>query len=131
MTLGVSGSIPLSSIKGHRRRRFFQVGSFYFPNQPLLVVDFEADPRDSLRFRKIILRCVSPDELALLSLDGHSFRTRRKIGQDVDFEAELREIELLLNRDPSTNFSPTITIDPNPERFTDEPALACLPPPGE
>ncbi|GJU18701.1 reverse transcriptase domain-containing protein [Tanacetum coccineum] len=28
--------------------------------------------------------------------------------EDVDFEAELREIELLLNRDPSTNFSPTI-----------------------
>ncbi|GJU91812.1 hypothetical protein Tco_1304235 [Tanacetum coccineum] len=51
--------------------------------------------------------------------------------EDVDVEAELREIELLLNRDPSTNFSPTITIDPNPERFTDEPALTCLPPPGD
>ncbi|GJV19634.1 reverse transcriptase domain-containing protein [Tanacetum coccineum] len=48
----------------------------------------------------------------------------------VDFEADLREIELLLNRDPSTDFLPKITIDPNPERFTDEPALACLPPPG-
>ncbi|GKD25068.1 hypothetical protein Tco_1231282, partial [Tanacetum coccineum] len=48
----------------------------------------------------------------------------------VDFEADLREIELLLNRDPSTDFSPKITIDPNPERFIDEPALACLPPPG-
>ncbi|GJV64340.1 hypothetical protein Tco_1475168 [Tanacetum coccineum] len=35
--------------------------------------------------------------------------------EDVDYEADLREIELLLNRDPSTNFSPTITIDPNPE----------------
>ncbi|GKE93065.1 reverse transcriptase domain-containing protein [Tanacetum coccineum] len=51
--------------------------------------------------------------------------------EDVDFEADLREIELLLNHDPSINFSPTITIDPNPERFTDEPALACLPPPGD
>ncbi|GJX86167.1 hypothetical protein Tco_0336941 [Tanacetum coccineum] len=51
--------------------------------------------------------------------------------EDVDFEADLREIELLLNRDPSTNFSPTITIDPNPERFINEPALACLPPPGD
>ncbi|GJS12895.1 reverse transcriptase domain-containing protein [Tanacetum coccineum] len=49
--------------------------------------------------------------------------------EDVDFEAELREIELLLNRDPSTNFSPTIY--PNSERFTDEPAPACLPPPGD
>ncbi|GJR86138.1 hypothetical protein Tco_0210149 [Tanacetum coccineum] len=51
--------------------------------------------------------------------------------EDVDFEADLREIELLLNRDPSTDFLPKITIDPNPERFTDEPALACLPPPGD
>ncbi|GJT04289.1 reverse transcriptase domain-containing protein, partial [Tanacetum coccineum] len=51
--------------------------------------------------------------------------------EDVDFEADLREIELLLNRDPSIEFLPKITIDPNPERFTDEPALACLPPPGD
>ncbi|GJR37329.1 reverse transcriptase domain-containing protein [Tanacetum coccineum] len=35
--------------------------------------------------------------------------------EDVDVEAELREIELLFNRDPSTNFSPRITFDPNPE----------------
>ncbi|GJS36945.1 reverse transcriptase domain-containing protein [Tanacetum coccineum] len=64
------------------------------------------------------------DELALLD----PFPPGNK---DVDFETDLREIELLLNRDPSTNFSPTITIDPNPERFTDEPALSCLPPPGD
>ncbi|GJY39075.1 reverse transcriptase domain-containing protein [Tanacetum coccineum] len=51
--------------------------------------------------------------------------------EDVDFEADLREIELLLNQDPSIDFSPKITINPNPERFTDEPALACLPPSGD
>ncbi|GKB08828.1 reverse transcriptase domain-containing protein [Tanacetum coccineum] len=51
--------------------------------------------------------------------------------EDVDFEADLREIELLLNRDLSTDFSPKITIDPNPERFINEPALVCLPPPGD
>ncbi|GKA18277.1 hypothetical protein Tco_0698114 [Tanacetum coccineum] len=51
--------------------------------------------------------------------------------EDVDVEAELREIKLLLNRDPSTKFSLKITFDPNPERFTDEPALVCLPPPGD
>ncbi|GKB25799.1 reverse transcriptase domain-containing protein [Tanacetum coccineum] len=51
--------------------------------------------------------------------------------EDVYFEADLREIKLLLNRDLSTNFSPTITIDPNPEKFTDEFAPACLPPPGD
>ncbi|GJQ89050.1 hypothetical protein Tco_0000189 [Tanacetum coccineum] len=51
--------------------------------------------------------------------------------EDVDVEAELREIELLFNRDPSTNFSPRITFDHNPERFTNEPSLVCLPPPGD
>ncbi|GJX68184.1 reverse transcriptase domain-containing protein [Tanacetum coccineum] len=35
--------------------------------------------------------------------------------EDVDFEADLREIELLLNRDLSTYFLPKITINPNPE----------------
>ncbi|GKC51019.1 hypothetical protein Tco_1073764 [Tanacetum coccineum] len=35
--------------------------------------------------------------------------------EDFDFEADLREIKLLLNQDPSTDFSPTITIDPNLE----------------
>ncbi|GJU10617.1 reverse transcriptase domain-containing protein [Tanacetum coccineum] len=49
--------------------------------------------------------------------------------EDVDFEADLREMELLLNHDPSTDFSPKITIDPNPEWFINEPALVCLPPP--
>ncbi|GJR25476.1 reverse transcriptase domain-containing protein [Tanacetum coccineum] len=39
--------------------------------------------------------------------------------EDVDVEAELREIELLLNRDSLINFSPTFTIDPNPKKFTD------------
>ncbi|GKE29531.1 reverse transcriptase domain-containing protein, partial [Tanacetum coccineum] len=51
--------------------------------------------------------------------------------EDVNFEADLREIELLLNRDPSTDFSPKITIDPSPERFINEPALVCLPPSGD
>ncbi|GKF90506.1 hypothetical protein Tco_0274207, partial [Tanacetum coccineum] len=51
--------------------------------------------------------------------------------EDVDYEAELREIELLLNRDPSTDFSPKITIDLNPEWFSDKPALVCLPLPGD
>ncbi|GKD48045.1 reverse transcriptase domain-containing protein, partial [Tanacetum coccineum] len=49
--------------------------------------------------------------------------------EDFDFEADLREIELLLNRDLSIDFSPTI--DPKPERFINEPALVCLPPPGD
>ncbi|GJU70712.1 reverse transcriptase domain-containing protein [Tanacetum coccineum] len=51
--------------------------------------------------------------------------------EDVDFKADLREIGLLLNHYPSTDFSPKITIDTNPERFINEPALACLPLPGD
>ncbi|GKA34026.1 hypothetical protein Tco_0720455 [Tanacetum coccineum] len=49
--------------------------------------------------------------------------------EDVDVKAELRKIELLLNCDPSTNFSPTIY--PNLKKFTDELAPSCLPPPGD
>ncbi|GKC15152.1 hypothetical protein Tco_1011934 [Tanacetum coccineum] len=43
----------------------------------------------------------------------------------------LEKFNYCLTRDPSTNFSPMITIDPNPKKFTDEPAPACLPPPGD
>ncbi|GKD34385.1 hypothetical protein Tco_1249894 [Tanacetum coccineum] len=64
------------------------------------------------------------DELALLD----SFPPGN---EDVDFEADFREIELLFNHDPSTDFSPNITIDPNPERFINELALVCLPPLGD
>ncbi|GKB51773.1 reverse transcriptase domain-containing protein [Tanacetum coccineum] len=57
------------------------------------------------------------DELALL--DPFPLKN-----EDVDVEVELREIEWLLNRDLSTNFSTTIMIDHNLEKFTDEFALA-------
>ncbi|GJU25806.1 reverse transcriptase domain-containing protein [Tanacetum coccineum] len=64
------------------------------------------------------------DELALLD----PFPPRNK---DVDIEADLREVEWLLNHDPSIDFSPKSTIDPNPKRFTDEPVLVYLPQPGD
>ncbi|GJR66622.1 hypothetical protein Tco_0012687 [Tanacetum coccineum] len=64
------------------------------------------------------------DELALLD----PFPPRN---EDVDVEVNLREIEFLLNRDPSTNFSPMITIDLNLEKFTNELAPTCLPPSGD
>ncbi|GJW13315.1 hypothetical protein Tco_0647051 [Tanacetum coccineum] len=51
--------------------------------------------------------------------------------EDVNFEADLREIEWLLNHDPSIDFLPKITNDPNPERFINEPDLVCLPPSGD
>ncbi|GKC99163.1 hypothetical protein Tco_1169438 [Tanacetum coccineum] len=51
-----------------------------------------------------------------------------------DPEANLREIEYLLNRDPSIVSSPTNDIDiidPILERFTDKPALVYSSPPGD
>ncbi|GJX34599.1 reverse transcriptase domain-containing protein [Tanacetum coccineum] len=45
------------------------------------------------------------DELALLA----PFPPRN---EDFDFKADLRELEMLLNQDPTTNFSPESTIDP-------------------
>ncbi|GJR38430.1 reverse transcriptase domain-containing protein [Tanacetum coccineum] len=128
--------------KGLAEDVFVKVGKFHFPTD-FVVVDFEADPQVSLILGRSFLRTgralidvlVSfetsdsllkefADELALLDPFPPG-------NEDVDFEADLREIELLLNRDPSTNFSPIITIDPNPERFINEPALVCLPLPGD
>ncbi|GJZ70890.1 hypothetical protein Tco_0634741 [Tanacetum coccineum] len=67
------------------------------------------------------------DELALLD----PFPQRNK-DDNFDPEADLREIEYLLNRDPSTDSSPKTDIDiidPNLERFADEPALVYSFPP--
>ncbi|GJX02466.1 reverse transcriptase domain-containing protein [Tanacetum coccineum] len=69
------------------------------------------------------------DELAFLD----PFPPRN--GDDnFDHEADLKEIEYLLNRDPSTDSSPTTDIDiidPILERFTDEPALVYSSPLGD
>ncbi|GJS93066.1 reverse transcriptase domain-containing protein [Tanacetum coccineum] len=67
------------------------------------------------------------DELGLLD----PFPLRNE-DDNFDPEADLREIEYLLNHDPSTDSSPTIDIDiidPILERFTYEPALVYSSPP--
>ncbi|GJZ55731.1 reverse transcriptase domain-containing protein, partial [Tanacetum coccineum] len=67
------------------------------------------------------------DELALLE----PFPSGNE-DDNFDYEADLREIEYLLNRDPSTDFSPKTDIDiidPILERFTDETALVYSFPP--
>ncbi|GJU49953.1 hypothetical protein Tco_1219508 [Tanacetum coccineum] len=69
------------------------------------------------------------DELALLD----PFPPGNK-DDNFDPEADLREIEYMLNQDPSTGSSPKSDIeiiDPIPKRFTDEPAHIYLPPPGD
>ncbi|GJV08158.1 reverse transcriptase domain-containing protein [Tanacetum coccineum] len=136
--------------KGLAEDVFVKVGSFHFPTD-FVVVDFKADPlvpfilgRSFLRTGRALNDVGSTTPLSNSRTSLISFETSDSLleeftnelalldpfplgNEDVDFEAELREIELLLNRDPSTDFSPKITIDPNPERFTNEPALACLP----
>nr|GEV83107.1 putative reverse transcriptase domain-containing protein [Tanacetum cinerariifolium] len=62
------------------------------------------------------------DELALLDLIPP-----RKVDNNFDFEANLREIEFLFHQDPSTEFN-IETINPILEKFTDEPSLNYLPP---
>ncbi|GJY30537.1 hypothetical protein Tco_0414032 [Tanacetum coccineum] len=81
--------------------------------ETIMRIHFEIKYRNLLHSSDSLLEEFA-DELALLDPFPPG-------NEDVDVEAELREIELLVNRDPSTNFSPTITIDPNPEKFTDEP----------
>ncbi|GKB61552.1 reverse transcriptase domain-containing protein [Tanacetum coccineum] len=69
------------------------------------------------------------DELALLDL----FPPRNE-EDNFDPEADLREIDFLLNRDPSTDSSPMTDIDiidPILERFTNEPALVYSSLPGD
>ncbi|GKC02759.1 hypothetical protein Tco_0994369, partial [Tanacetum coccineum] len=72
---------------------------------------------------------VFADEIALLD----PFPPGNK-NDNFDPEANLREIEYLLNRDPSTDSSPKTDIDiidPILERFTDEPALVYSSPKGD
>ncbi|GJU28287.1 reverse transcriptase domain-containing protein [Tanacetum coccineum] len=69
------------------------------------------------------------DELALLD----PFPPRNE-DDNFDPEADLKEIEYLLNQDPSADSSPATDIDiidPILERFTDEPALIYSSPPGD
>ncbi|GKB67473.1 hypothetical protein Tco_0928885, partial [Tanacetum coccineum] len=69
------------------------------------------------------------DELALLE----PFSPRNE-DDNFDLEVDLREIEYLLNRDPSTNYSPKTNIDIIDlilKGYTDEPALVYSFPPGD
>nr|GEV78120.1 reverse transcriptase domain-containing protein [Tanacetum cinerariifolium] len=65
------------------------------------------------------------DELALLD----PFPPGNK-DENFDLEADLRKIKYFLNQNPSTKSNVEI-IDPILEKFTDEPALDYLPPPGD
>ncbi|GKA89229.1 reverse transcriptase domain-containing protein, partial [Tanacetum coccineum] len=108
---------------------FVKVGSLYFLTD-FVVVDFEADPQCWRSFKIEKIKSFLEWQYHPLSNSSPSLTSFETRNEDVDFEANLREIELLLNHDPLTYFSPTITIDPNPDRFTDKPAQLWLTPTG-
>nr|GEW20912.1 reverse transcriptase domain-containing protein [Tanacetum cinerariifolium] len=92
---------------------FVQVGKFAFPAD-FVVVDYDVDPHVPLILGRPFLRM----DRALV--DDNNF----------DFETDLREINFLLNQDPSTE-SNIETINPILKKFTDEPVLSYLPPSGD
>ncbi|GJW23340.1 reverse transcriptase domain-containing protein [Tanacetum coccineum] len=128
---------------------FVKVGKFHFLAD-FVIVDYDVDPRVLLILGRPFLRTarslidksnhplsgsITPlsdslleelaDELALLD----PFPQGNK-DDNFDPEADLREIEYLLNRDPSTESSPKSDIeiiDPILKRFTDEPAHVYSP----
>nr|GEW23856.1 putative reverse transcriptase domain-containing protein [Tanacetum cinerariifolium] len=82
------------------------------------------------RFPKVLIPFETSDSLLKEFADELALRDPflpRKDNNNFDFRADLREIEFLLNKDPSTK-SNIETIDPILEKFTDEPALAYLHP---
>nr|GFD13498.1 reverse transcriptase domain-containing protein [Tanacetum cinerariifolium] len=90
---------------------FVQVGKFTFLAD-FVVVDYDVNPHVPFILGRPFLR------------------TARKKDNNFNFEANIREIEFLLNQDPSTE-SNIETIDPILEKFINEPALDYLPPPGD
>nr|GEW78889.1 reverse transcriptase domain-containing protein [Tanacetum cinerariifolium] len=109
---------------------FVQVGKFTFPAD-FVVFNYDVDPRVSPVLGGAFLRMAHAlddefvDELALLDPFPPG-----KEDNNFDFESDVREIEYLLNQDPSTE-SNIKTIDPILEKFTHEPALDYLPPSGD
>ncbi|GJT11249.1 reverse transcriptase domain-containing protein [Tanacetum coccineum] len=112
--------------------RFLEVLKIKKPNHPISgSTTFASDSSSSLTHFETSDSLLEEftDELALL--DPFPLGN---VDDNFDPEADLREIESLLNRDPSTDSSPTTVIDiidPIFERFIDEPALVYSASPGD
>ncbi|GKB49308.1 reverse transcriptase domain-containing protein [Tanacetum coccineum] len=104
--------------KGVAKDIFVKVGSFHFPTD--FVVDFKADPRVPLILRRSFLRTdralidVYKEELILRDED-------EQIISHVDGTSK--------HPQKHVNESIKMVNDTCEDRFTDEPALVCLPPP--
>nr|GEX45134.1 reverse transcriptase domain-containing protein [Tanacetum cinerariifolium] len=125
---------------------FMQVGKFTFPAN-FIIVDYDVDPRVPLILGRPFLRMARTlvdvhgeelilrdgDEQLIFLAESTSKYPHKHCGKEdnnFDYEADLREIEFLLNQDPSTESNIEI-IDPILEKFTKEPAIDYSPPPGD
>nr|GEV70691.1 reverse transcriptase domain-containing protein [Tanacetum cinerariifolium] len=125
---GLESCMALADLASLAEDVFVQVGKFTFPTD-FVVLDYDVDPRVPLTLGRPFLRTACAlefaDELPLID----PFPSRKE-DNNFDFEADLREIDFLLNQDPSIE-SNIETIDSILEKFTDEPSLDYLPPPGD
>ncbi|GKB42919.1 reverse transcriptase domain-containing protein [Tanacetum coccineum] len=108
--------------KGVAEDIFVKVGNFHFPTD-FVVVDFEADPRVPLILGRSFLRtsCALIDvyEGELVLRDGNEQITFHVNGMSKHPQKHKNESIKMVNNSCKDSF----------KRFTDKPALVCLPPP--
>ncbi|GJX40352.1 reverse transcriptase domain-containing protein [Tanacetum coccineum] len=107
--------------KGLAEDVFVKVGSFYFPTD-FVVVDFEADPRVPLILGRSFLRTgralINVYEGELILRDGNEQIIFHVNGTTKHPQKQVNESFKIVNDTCKDSF----------EKFTDEPALVCLPP---
>ncbi|GJZ47351.1 reverse transcriptase domain-containing protein [Tanacetum coccineum] len=108
--------------KGLAEDIFVKVGNFHFPTD-FVVVDFEADPRVPLILGRSFLRTsralIDVYEGELVLRDGNEQITFHVNGTSKHPQKHVNESIKMVNDTCKDSF----------KRFTDEPALVCLPPP--
>ncbi|GKA02607.1 reverse transcriptase domain-containing protein [Tanacetum coccineum] len=108
--------------KGVAEDIFVKVGNFHFPTD-FVVVDFEADPRVPLILGRSFLRTrralIDVYEGELVLRDGNEQITFHVNGTSKHPQKHINESIKMVNNSCKDSF----------KRFTDEPALVCLPPP--
>ncbi|GJS21779.1 reverse transcriptase domain-containing protein [Tanacetum coccineum] len=108
--------------KGVAEDIFVKVGNFHFPTD-FVVVDFEADPRVPLILGRSFLRTsralIDVYEGELVLRDGNEQITFHVDGTSKHPQKHINESIKMVNNSCKDSF----------KRFTDEPALVCLPPP--
>ncbi|GJT07703.1 reverse transcriptase domain-containing protein [Tanacetum coccineum] len=117
----VSRTDQFYHLKGLAEDTFVKVGNFHFPTD-FVVVDFEADPRVPLILRRSFLRTshalIDVYEGELVLRDGNEQITFHVNGTSIHPQKHVNESIKMVNDTCNNSF----------KKFTDEPALVCLPP---